>query len=787
MPPNEQQCFHCGEICPADDTLYRHIDGLEQPLCCHGCAGAVDWIQSQGLALFYQYRDTTAPKPEQQTHWSLFDNQEFLAQHTIMLGEDVREIELSIPQIRCAACTWLLERVLTSTPGVIASHAHLGRRTLTIRWNHHQTSLALILAQLDQLGYAATLLTDESAFQTRKIERRQVIKRIGVAALGAMQVMMVATALYVGDASFIDQDQRNFLRWVSLLMSIPVMLYSAQPFFAGAMRDLRNRHLGMDCPVALALTLAWVASIIATMTGVGDVYFDSVAMFTLFLLTGRFLELKARHQVLDTPVEARPMPITLARSREDGQFEQVPVSALKPGDQIQLGAGQQSPVDLTLLSHSASVDTQALTGEFEPTTIHQGDEILAGSVNGSSVIEGQVLRIGKNAFLGRLEHLARQAETVETPETRWIEPLIRWFIASVMTLSLVTYVVWWSTDPELAFEYALSVLVVTCPCALSLAIPTAWTVTIRRLRRMGILLLNPNHLLAFARAKHWLFDKTGTLTEGQFQRLAVNPLADIDTQFALSILSGLEQGTAHPIARAFNDIEPLHIENIEHIPGQGIRGHYKGKDYEVRQSRPDEMNAEFSNALQITLVCQNTPLLNVALDDTIRLDAADTLKQLMDQGIKISLISGDRHERVQAVAEALSIQDAVGQLRPDDKLAYLNQVSESSVMVGDGLNDAPVLAAANGSVTFTQASDLTRLSAGAVLLSTDLNSLIRLRETARKTTQIIRQSLFWVLVYNVIAVPFAMAGFIPPWLAAIGMSASSLFVITNALRLNRIP
>ena len=179
------------------------------------------------------------------------------------------------------------------------------------------------------------------------------------------------------------------------------------------------------------------------------------------------------------------MPITLARSREDGQFEQVPVSALKPGDLIQLGAGQQSPVDLTLLSHSASVDTQALTGEFEPTTIHQGDEILAGSVNGSSVIEAQVLRIGKNAFLGRLEHLARQAETVETPETRWIEPLIRWFIASVMTLSLVTYVVWWSTDPELAFEYALSVLVVTCPCALSLAIPTAWTVTIRRLRRVS--------------------------------------------------------------------------------------------------------------------------------------------------------------------------------------------------------------------------------------------------------------------------------------------------------------
>jgi Cu2+-exporting ATPase len=786
LPPNEQRCFHCGDICPADETIHRTVDSQDQPLCCHGCAGAVDWIQAQGLASFYQYRDSNAPKPEQQTHWSLFDNREFLEQHTIALDEGKLEIELSIPQIRCAACTWLLERVLEATDGVIASHAHLGRQTLTIRWNPNKASLASILGQLDQLGYTATLLTDESAFQERKNERRQIIKRIGIAAIGAMQVMMVATALYVGEASFIDEDQRSFLRWVSLVMSIPVMLYSAQPFFSGALRDLRNKNLGMDVPVAIALSLAWIASVIATVTGLGEVYFDSVAMFTLFLLTGRFLELRARHQVLDTPVESRPMPMTLARSRSDGQFEQVPVSALKPGDLIQLGAGQQTPVDLTLLSDAASVDTQALTGEFEPVSIHHGDEILAGSVNGSSVIEARVLRIGKNAFLGRLEHLARQAETVETPESRWIEPLIRWFIASVLTLSAITFVIWWSTDPELAFEHALSVLVVTCPCALSLAIPTAWTVTIRRLRRMGILLLNPTHLLAFARSTHWLFDKTGTLTEGQFQRLATTSLTDTDEDRALSILSGLEQGTAHPIARAFSDIPPARIENITHIPGKGIQGFFDGRSYEVRQSMPNEMNQDFTQALQITLVREGDALLNVALDDTIRTDAEQTISQLKQLGIKVTLLSGDRTERVESVAKTLGIQDAIGQLHPEQKLAHLNEIEESSVMIGDGLNDAPVLAAANGSVTFAQASDLTRLSAGAVLLSPELKSLIRLRDTAQKTTQVIRQSLFWVLVYNVIAIPFAMAGFVPPWLAAIGMSASSLFVITNALRLNRI-
>ena len=786
MPHKDQQCFHCGDPCPPDETIHRLVDGEDRHLCCHGCAGAVDWIQAQGLTSFYQYRDTVSPRPEQQTHWSLFDNAEFLEQHTIELDDGILEIELSIPQIRCAACTWLLERVLSATDGILANHAHLGRQTLTIRWNPNQTNLSSSLGQLDQLGYTATLLTDENAFQARKTERRQLIKRIGVAAIGTMQVMMVATALYVGDASFIDSDQRNFLRWISLFMSIPVMLYAAKPFFSGALRDFHNRNLGMDVPVALALSLAWSASIIATLSETGEVYFDSVSMFTLFLLTGRFLELKARHEVLDTPVESRPMPMTMARRRSDGQYEQVPVSALKPGDLIQLGAGQQTPVDLQLSSFAASVDTQALTGEFEPVSVHQGDEILAGSVNGSNILEAHVLRIGKNAFLGRLEHLARQAETIETPESRWIEPLIRWFIASVLTLSAITLVIWWSTDPELAFENALSVLVVTCPCALSLAIPTAWTATIRRLRRAGILLLNPTQLLAFARSKHWLFDKTGTLTEGQFQRLAVTTFNRVDQNEALAILAGLEYGTNHPIARAFRDIDTVAIEDITQIAGQGITGRYQERVYEVRQATDDEMNQNYPSALQITLVCDGSPQISVALDDTIRTDAAETISNLQLAGVDTTLISGDRTDRAKVVADALNIPKFYGGLRPEAKLEHVQTISESTVMVGDGLNDAPVLAAANGSITFAQAADLTRLSAGAVLLSSELKSVIRLRKTAQKTTQVIKQSLFWVLIYNVIAVPFAMSGLVPPWLAAIGMSASSLFVISNALRLSKI-
>ncbi len=780
-------CFHCGEHCEPETVVYRSHEGQEQSLCCHGCAGALDWITAQGLESFYQYRDQPSPRPEDQTHWTLFDDPEFLSAHSLALDESHREIELSISQIRCAACTWLLERVLSATAGVTQSHAHLGRRTLTLRWRPSEVKLSEVLGRLDQLGYTATLLTDEAASRQRKKERKSLLKRIGVAGLGTMQVMMFAAALYIGEASFIEADQRHFLRWVSLLVSIPVMLYAAQPFFIGAVRDLRHRHLGMDVPVALALSLAWSASIIATVIGVGEVYFDSVSMFALFLLTGRYLEMQARHQVLDTPVESRPMPMTLARQRADGQYEQVPVAALRPGDQIQLAAAQQAPVDLCLVSETGSVDTQALTGEFQQRKIVAGDEILAGSVNGPTSINATVLRIGKNAFLGKLEHLARQAEQVDAPEARWTEPLIRWFIAAVLSVSGFTLVIWWSTDPVKAFEYALSVLVVTCPCALSLAIPTAWTVTIRTLRQAGILLLNPTHLLAFARATHWVFDKTGTLTEGRFAIKATRQLdPNTEVEEALALLSGLEANSPHPIAQAFRDIPPQTMTQTTQIPGIGIQGERDGIAYSVRRSTDSEALEGHSNHLSITLCRQDAPVLSVALDDEVRADAVETLQALRAQGIEISLLSGDHSRRVQAIAEQLGITHWQAELSPEAKVEALSAIPVSKVMVGDGLNDAPVLASANGSVTFAQASDLTRLSAGVVLLAPNLKSLLDLRQHALRSRRVIKQSLFWVLMYNLVAVPFAVAGFVPPWLAAIGMSASSLFVITNALRLKKL-
>lgn len=756
-------------------------------MCCHGCAGALDWIHAQGLDSFYAYRDQPSPRPEEQTHWTLFDEPEFLQSHALTLGDDTLEIELSVPQIRCAACTWLMERVIGSFTGITQSHAHLGRRTLTLRWHPSQVNLSAVLSQLDALGYSATVLTDETARRLRKKERRSMLKRIGVAGLGTMQVMMFAAALYVGEASFIEDEHRTFLRWVSLLVSIPVMLYAAQPFFVGAWRDLSNRTLGMDVPVALALGLAWSASIIATFLDVGEVYFDSVSMFALFLLTGRYLELNARHQVLDTPVESRPMPMTLSRQRADGHFEQVPVAALKPGDVIQLAGAQQTPVDLKLVSAEGSVDTQALTGEFKPRAIQAGDEILAGSINGPTTVTAEVLRIGKNAFLGKLEHLARQAEATNTPESRWTEPLIRWFIAAVLSVSGLTLVIWWSTDPVKAFEYALSVLVVTCPCALSLAIPTAWTVTIRTLRQAGILLLNPTHLLAFAKADHWVFDKTGTLTAGRFARIATRMhTSETSEAEALAIVSGLEADSSHPIAHAFRDIPPRVLEHVTQKPGAGIEGTLERAQYEIRRALAEEAISEYPEAACVTLTRDGHSILTVALDDEIREDAASTIAALKALGIQISLLSGDTEARVSQVAKTLGIDHWQSGLTPEGKVAALHAITDSKVMVGDGLNDAPVLSAANGSVTFAQASDLTRLSAGSVLLSDELNTLLTLRAHAKRSRVVIRQSFFWVLVYNLIAVPFAVAGWIPPWLAAIGMSGSSLFVITNALRLKRI-
>lgn len=787
MPPDAVACFHCGEACLPDEALQRTVENRSVPLCCHGCAAAVDWIQAQGLDRFYAYRDRPTAKPEERADWSLFDDPGFIQAYTFPLPEGVVELELSIPQIRCAACTWLLERILATTEGVIASHAHLARQTLTLRYRPDTLKLAPLLAQLDGLGYSATVLTDEKARHDRRQARRQLLKRIGVAGLGSMQVMMFATALYVGDAKFIEQDQRQFLRWVSLVVSIPVLFYSAAPFFQGAVRDLRHRTLGMDVPVALALGLAWCASVIATVLNTGEVYFDSVAMFTLFLLTGRAIELHARHRVIDTPVEARPMPLTLAVRGSTGTYRQTPVHQIKPGDHIQLASGQQTPVDFRLSTAQAVLDMQALTGEFAPIERVAGDEILAGSVNGATPVQGEVIRIGQQAFLGRLNHLVRQAEAVKSPETKWIEPILRVFIAAVLGLSGVTALLWWPTDPERAFTYALSVLVVTCPCALALAIPTAWTASIHALRKQGILLLNPTHLRAYATAKTWFFDKTGTLTEGRFERLAMRPLGlhehPIDT--LLAVISGLELSSAHPIAEAFTDVSPAVITDPKSHPGHGVSGHWEGSPVCVDSARLEERLNDYPDALQICLRIDGRAALVVALDDRLRCDARTALTRLQMSGIETRLMSGDRIARVQAVAAAVGITDADGELTPEGKLARLAQASGPRVMVGDGLNDSPVLAAAEGSITFTHAADLTRYHAGAVLLNSRLEALNQLREQSIRTRAVIRQSMTWVFIYNGVAIPFAMAGMVPPWLAAIGMSLSSLGVLLNAMRLSR--
>lgn len=787
MPRNAEPCFHCGEACPTDDTHRRVVEQRTVSLCCHGCAAAVDWIQAQGLDRFYAYRDRPTAKPDDGADWSLFDDPGFIQSYALSLPNGVVELELSVPQIRCAACTWLLERILAATDGVVASHAHLARQTLTLRYHPSTLQLAPLLAQLDRLGYSATVLTDEKARHDRRQARRQLLKRIGVAGLGSMQVMMFATALYVGDAKFIEGDQRQFLRWVSLLVSIPVLFYSAAPFFQGALRDLRHHTLGMDVPVALALGLAWCASVIATLLNTGEVYFDSVAMFTLFLLTGRAIELHARHRVIDTPVEARPMPLTLAVKGPTGTYVQTPVHQIQPGDHIQLASGQQTPVDFRLRTAHAVIDTQALTGEFTPIERVEGEEILAGSVNGATPVQGEVIRIGQHAFLGRLNHLVRQAEAVKPPETRWIEPILRVFIATVLGLSGLTALLWWPTDPERAFTYALSVLVVTCPCALALAIPTAWTASIHALRRHGILLLNPNHLRAFAIAKTWFFDKTGTLTEGRFERLATHlaiPSGE-QTDTLLSVISGLEMSSAHPIADAFKDIIPAPISEPKVHPGYGVSGMWQGHQVSVERAQPQERLDCYPEALQICLRIDGQAALVVALDDRLRADASEALSRLQDAGIDARLISGDRTARVHAVAAAVGIKDARGELTPEGKLACLAQAPEPRVMVGDGLNDSPVLAAAEGSITFTHAADLTRHHAGAVLLNPRLDALNQLRQQSIRTRSVIRQSMTWVFIYNGIAIPFAMAGLVPPWLAAIGMSLSSLGVLLNAMRLSR--
>jgi len=793
--PTATQCFHCDQTIPDGVDLLVEIDGERRPMCCEGCRAAARFIRDAGLADYYRFRDAPAPRPEpgDDDAWVTYDRPE-VQQRLVQRQDDQASVNLLLEGLRCSACGWLVERRLERQGGVagIAVNPATGRARL--EWRPAEVELSSLLRAIHALGYRPHVLGAADTLEVALRERRQALKRLAVAGLGMMQVMMFAVALYAGAFDGMDPVLRHYLRLVSMLVATPVLLYAGRPFLEGAWRNLAAGQLGMDVPVALALVLAWGASAFNTFRGYGEVYFDSVTMFTFLLLIGRFAEMAARHRAGSTSdALLRMQPVSATRLR-DGATERVAVAELSPGDTVLVASGEALPADGVLLDPAAAVDESMLTGESAAVARQEGELLLGGSLNTGRPLRIAVAAVGHDTVLAGIVRLLERAQTERPAIARLADRWASWFVAGVLLVAAGVAGAWMLVDPSRAFETTLAVLVVTCPCALSLATPTAITAATAALARCGLLVTRADALEALARARRVVLDKTGTLTFGQPVVAACRPLGGLDEAACLRIAASLEQASTHPIARAFAAVPgPLPVpEQADAVPGAGMEGVLAGVRYRV--GRPDYVAAlagpREAADRGTCLGREGEWLAEIEITDALRPGAAEAVRHLEDLGLQVEIASGDHEAAVADVAARTGVTRYHARLKPEDKLALvrdLERSGEPAIMVGDGINDAPVLAAASVSIAMGAGTSLAQTSADAVLMAPQMETLPEAVSLARRTVRIIRQNLGWAVAYNLVALPLAALGWIPPWAAAIGMSASSLLVVANALRLRSGP
>lgn len=791
-------CFHCGEPVPTGSDFTLEIKGIVQPMCCPGCQAVAQTILECGLASYYEHRTAPGIKGElvpselaALTHYDLAEVQQEFVTETGTL----REIQLSVEGLTCAACAWLIERHLMGLAGLHYVNVNTTTHRARIKWDPDRLSLSDILKGFAKIGYRAYPFQTHSQEALYAREVRSYMFRMALAGLGSMQVMMCAVALYMDFFISVEEEFMIYFKWISLLLSTPIMIYSAQPFYVGAWRSLKQGHLSMDVSVSLALIGAFVASIWATVFNTGEVYYDSITMFVFFLLLGRLLELRARRKASESSSNlARLVPIMATRIDADGEHE-VPAKTLRVGDRVRVLAGATLPADGIITLGQASLNEAMLTGEQLPLLKQAGDPVFAGTISTDAPLEIRVNHPIEESRLAQIMRLQDRALDDKPAIAQLADVLSRHFILVLLLIAAAVWTFWHFHAPERAFWVTLSVLVATCPCALSLATPTALTSATAHLTRSGILLRRGHVLDVLTRANRIVMDKTGTLTTGNISLVGVQPLAELGEDECLAIARALEAYSEHPIARAFrskgaDDAVLLAASGVTPVIGHGIEGRIAGKHYRIGSARwlglSDKQNA--AQGLAIYLADETRPLARFTLADTVRADAGALIQAFKAAGLQTTILTGDSSPQADTVARELGVDELVKGVTPDGKLAYLKAretAGDISIMVGDGINDAPVLAGAHASFAMAGGTDLAKNSADAILLADDLSRLLTARTLALRTRRIIQENFAWSIGYNLLVLPLAASGWLPPYLAAAGMSLSSLIVVTNSMRLNR--
>ena len=784
-------CHHCGETLPSNSTEVV-FEGVPKQFCCDGCAAAAQWIAAADLGDYYLLRSEHSSRVgTERVDLAVWDRDEVLAEH----AHDVaggHEITLLTDGMRCAACAWLIDRVLAREPGVIDAGANAVTGRIRLAWDPARTSLSAPLRRLVALGYRPYLATGEAREQARHRERNRDLIRIGIAGLGSMQAMMFAEALYLDFDNSMSLPTRDFFRWITFLVSTPVVFYAGWPFLAGAWRELRHRRLGMDTLIASSTLLAYFASVFATVQGDAHVWYDAAVMFVFLLLCARLLEQRAR-SIASAQVDAlaRARPAFATRQLSDGSRETVPISALAANDIACVAVAEVVPADGQLLD-AARFEEALLTGEPHPVDRAVGDRVHAGTVCREQPARLRVTETGSATRLSQLARLVEQAQSQRPALARGADRVAHHFVAGLLLTALLVYAGWRVHDPARAFEVTLALLVISCPCALSLAVPAALAAAHVALARLGVLAVRDNALDQLARATDIVFDKTGTLSDGRPRLAAVEVFSEvfsgIDETRVLRIAAALERDSGHPIASAFAGItDGGQAQQVRAVPGRGIEGMVEGQHWRLGQAG---FAAGVADDGKVWLGDGQRAAARFTLQESERDDAGAAVAALRAQGLAVHLSSGDAEAAVQRFARQLGIDSVHARQSPEDKLAFVRTLQAQGrvvAMVGDGLNDAPVLAGADVSLAVGEGAALAQRASDLVLTGRSLSRVPQAIAVARRTRQVVRQNLGWALAYNLLALPLAAAGLVTPWLAALGMAASSLIVTLNALRLTRTP
>lgn len=799
--PNPQAlpttCFHCGEVIPAGIHYPIQFQGAEHDTCCAGCQAVAQTILQCGLESYYLQRQQNAcrfnPLPtEILEQIALYDDP--LLQQSFVLQESmqIRDAALLLDGISCAACIWLIEQHIGRLPGVLSIQIHYHSHRARIRWDESQIHLSSILQAITAIGYRAEpydRIRAEALWQQR---RKTSLLRIWIAGLAMMQVMMFALPTYLADAGDIEARWMVLMNWASFILTLPVVFYACQPFFISCWRDLSRRHAGMDLPVSIGIVSSFLISLWNTGQGHGAVYFDSVCMFVFLLLVGRYLLESAQRQTSDaTERLVKLIPAFAHRLDADGQTREVAVAQLLSGERILVKPGEIIAADGQIEAGHSEINESLINGESRGISKGVGDQVLSGS---SNLTDTLVVRIEKTGAATRLSAIVRLLDQTLAQKPRLShlnEQIARWFVLLLLLSAGLSFGIWHWLEPAHALPAMVAVLIVSCPCALSLAAPAAQVAAHGRLARMGILVARSLALDNLGQIKHIVFDKTGTLTNGKPELKQIRAFTG-DTDKLCSLAAALEAGSSHPIAHAFSHFPHPQATDCMHHPAKGISGWIEGQEYALgnaslmrafcTQNLPDSPDANlWLGDRQQILAC-------FTLTDALRADASHCIEQLRQQGIRIHILSGDHPQAVAHTAKQLSVTDFNAEFSPEQKLAWIKALQESKdvvLMVGDGLNDGPVLAAASVSIAMGEGVDVSQAAADMILLNNRLAVLPQAIWLASFYRHILRQNLIWAFAYNLIAIPVAIAGWLSPWLASVGMASSSLLVVLNALRITR--